>query len=157
MSKVLLALFVIAVVVYAATDSYNASDEERRGLPRGLWLLLIVLLPGFGAVAWFLLSSAVRRANATTGGTRPAPGARPHGTKPSGPVAPDDDPDFLWRLEQERRRAAREQDRPSPGSPASPAARDAAGDERGPGESDPTSEDSASTDPSPGPNRPQDS
>lgn len=113
--KVLLALVVVAVTVYAVVDCINADDEDRRGLPKGLWLILIVLLPIFGAVAWFLLSSAQRRARLAAGrgpmsGGYSAPGSSSRGPRPrtSGPVAPDDDPDFLWRIEQERRRAARE-------------------------------------------------
>lgn len=112
--KFLLALLVVAVTVYAVVDCINATDEDRRGLPRGLWLILIILLPIFGPVAWFLISSAQRRARLSSGGGSlggySAPGAASRGTgrRPaSGPVAPDDDPDFLWRLEQERRRAAR--------------------------------------------------
>ncbi|PFG36506.1 phospholipase D-like protein [Flavimobilis soli] len=116
MPRVLLALLVIAMTAYAATDAWNAEDEDRRGLPRGLWLILILLLPGFGAIAWFALSSQTRRARAGASGRRRAPGARPGGgpgpaPRPGGPVAPDDDPEFLWRLEQERRRAARERRR----------------------------------------------
>ena len=113
MQRVLLALLVIALTVYAATDAWNAQDEDRRGLPRGLWLILILLLPGFGAIAWFALSSQTRRARAGAEGPRRQPRARPTGApgaapRAGGPVAPDDDPEFLWRLEQERRRAARE-------------------------------------------------
>ncbi len=113
MQRVLLALLVIALTVYAATDAWNAQDEDRRGLPRGLWLILILLLPGFGAIAWFALSSQSRRARAGASGPQRQPRARPTGTpgaapRAGGPVAPDDDPEFLWRLEQERRRAARE-------------------------------------------------
>lgn len=113
MPRVLLTLAVIALTVYAATDAWNAQDEDRRGLPRGLWLILILLLPGFGAIAWFALSSQSRRARAGASGPQRQPRARPTGTpgaapRAGGPVAPDDDPEFLWRLEQERRRAARE-------------------------------------------------
>ena len=113
MLKALLTLVVIGLTVYAAVDAWNAEAEDHRGLPRGLWLILILVLPGFGALAWFALSSTTRRARA---GRAPGRGPVPrssggHGPAPrgsSGPVAPDDDPEFLWRLEQERRRAARE-------------------------------------------------
>lgn len=124
--KVLLALVVVAVTVYAVVDCLNADDEDRRGLPKGLWLILIVLLPIFGPVAWFLLSSAQRRARLAAGrgpmsGGYSAPGSSSRGPRPrtSGPVAPDDDPDFLWRIEQERRRAAREGGPDTPDEPGS--------------------------------------
>lgn len=119
MSRVLLFMFVLAITVYAVVDCLNADEEDRRGLPTGLWLILIIMLPIFGPVAWYLLSSSQRRARLAAGGSssssphssgagygRPAPRQRP-----ARPVAPDDDPDFLWRLEQERRRAAREQNK----------------------------------------------
>ena len=48
------------------------------------------------------LMVASRGSSGPTG--RPGPGGR----RPSGPAAPDDDPDFLWRLEQERRREERD-------------------------------------------------
>ena len=119
MPRVLLFMFVLAITVYAVVDCLNADEEDRRGLPTGLWLILIIMLPIFGPVAWYLLSSSQRRARLAAGGSssssprgtgagygRPAPRQRP-----ARPVAPDDDPDFLWRLEQERRRAAREQNK----------------------------------------------
>lgn len=92
MPRIILTLAAIALIVYAATDCAGSTDEERRGLPKPLWMLIIIALPVFGAVAWLITRySGPRR------GPRPVRGPRP-------PVAPDDDPDFLWRLEQERRR-----------------------------------------------------
>lgn len=113
MPRVILTLVVIALTVYAAVDAWNAEAEDQRGLPRGLWLILILVLPGFGALVWFALSSTTRRARAGAGPRR-GPGPRSAGTSGpaprggKGPLAPDDDPEFLWRLEQERRRAARD-------------------------------------------------
>lgn len=92
MLRILLTLAVIALIVYAATDCAGSTDDERRGVPKPLWMLIIIVLPVFGAVAWLIQRYSGRKHR-----PRPARGPRP-------PVAPDDDPDFLWRLEQERRR-----------------------------------------------------
>ena len=116
MARILLILVVVGLMAYALTDVWGADEDERAGLPRWLWVLLIVLLPLLGAVSWIVVRVAARRNNAGPsgpgrGGSRPTPpprSPRPGPRRPSGPVAPDDDPEFLWRLEQEKRKRERE-------------------------------------------------
>ena len=86
----LVGLVVLVLVVYALVDCLRSPQGEVAALPRPAWLLVILLLPGIGALAWLLL------------GHRRGPSA-PR-AQPQRPVAPDDDPEFLWRLDQERRR-----------------------------------------------------
>ena len=86
----LVGLLVLVVVVYALVDCLRSPDAEVVGPPRWAWVLLILLLPPLGALAWLLL------------GHRRGPSAPP--ARAQRPVAPDDDPEFLWRLDQERRR-----------------------------------------------------
>ena len=111
MARVLLFLLIIALAVYAAVDVTNSDEHDRRGLPAGLWLVIVVVFPILGPVLWFMVSRSQRAARAgggpVGGGSAGAPPARPD--RPKGPVAPDDDPEFLWRLEQEQRRRKREQ------------------------------------------------
>lgn len=114
-------LLLVAVVVYTVTDIINAPDEDLHGLPRGVWLILVILIPVLGSVVWFVVSINGRRTRGEAlggprSGPRTAPGSagtpgsgRPGGAR-TGPVAPDDDPEFLWRLEQERRRRAAQGD-----------------------------------------------
>ncbi|AEG43357.1 PLDc N-terminal domain-containing protein [Isoptericola variabilis] len=104
--RVVLPLVVVGLVVYSLADLAGSDEEDRGGLPTWLWVLIILLLPVFGAVAWIVLKAQHRRAGGRGSGSRGRPGRGPR--RPSGPVAPDDDPDFLWRLEQERRRRRRE-------------------------------------------------
>ena len=85
----LLVIGTLLLVVYALVDCLRRPGDQVRGLPKALWVALIVALPVVGALAWLL----VGRGRGSTGPTRR-----------QRPVAPDDDPDFLWRLEQERRR-----------------------------------------------------
>jgi hypothetical protein len=104
MVRALFFLVIIGLAVYALADIATSDDRARRGIPRGAWLL-IALLPVVGAVAWILSSRAARAEGGPGGGARPATGGGP---RRSGPLAPDDDPEFLWRLEQERIRRERE-------------------------------------------------
>ena len=102
----LLFVALLGLVVYSIIDVWRSEADERYGISRALWILLIVLLPVLGAVAWLVARSQARArgAGGGSGGSRPRP-TRPGPRKPSGPVAPDDDPEFLWRLEQRQRRA----------------------------------------------------
>jgi hypothetical protein len=67
----------------------GSDEHRRRGVPTPVWLL-IVLVPVLGGVLWLVMS-------------RGAPSAGQRGPA-RGPVAPDDDPEFLRRLDLERRR-----------------------------------------------------
>ncbi|WP_147918652.1 PLD nuclease N-terminal domain-containing protein [Ruania zhangjianzhongii] len=97
--RFLVVLAVIAITVYSVIDCARAEDRQRRGLPAWLWVTVIVVLPGVGGLVWLLVS-------------RTAPDPRPRGyARPSRPVAPDDDPDFLAGL-------ARQTPRESPQAPA---------------------------------------
>ena len=109
------------LLVYAAIDVVRSEPDERNGLPRAAWLV-IVLLPVVGPVVWLVARQQARARGAGGaprggsggsggggggGGGRPKPSG-PGPRRPSGPVAPDDDPEFLWRLEQMQRRAEKE-------------------------------------------------
>jgi len=105
MARALLFLVIIGLAVYALADIATSDERARRGLPKGAWLLL-ALVPVAGPVAWILSSRAQRADGAgPTSGPRPGGGAGP---RRRGPVAPDDDPDFLRRLDEERRRRQHE-------------------------------------------------
>ena len=105
----LLFVALLGLVVYSIIDVWRSEADERYGVSRVLWVLLIVLVPVLGAIAWLVARSQARARGAGggsggSGGSRPRP-PRPGPRKPSGPLAPDDDPEFLWRLEQRQRRA----------------------------------------------------
>jgi hypothetical protein len=80
---VLLALYISFIIDVLRTPRLSA-----RTLPKAVWLLLVILLPILGGVLWFLF-----------GRPRPAPGSR-FGRR-RGPAAPDDDPKFLKRIDEE--------------------------------------------------------
>jgi hypothetical protein len=86
-------LFVIAIVVAVALTVFAVVDVAYfdrlrvRGLPKAAWEVLILLVPVVGALLWFFIGRGPR-------GGRPRRG----GSGRHGPIAPDDDPDFLRNL-----------------------------------------------------------
>jgi hypothetical protein len=85
-------LLTIAVTIYAVVDCIQTDDDQVRGLPKLLWLLLILLFPIVGSIAWFI-AGRPQRGPAGRGPTGRGPTHRP-----PPPRGPDDDPDFLRRL-----------------------------------------------------------
>lgn len=115
MPRLLVYVVPVALAVYALIDLWRSEVRERAGLHPALWVAVIVLLPVVGPIAWIIISRT-RRAGAprTTGG----PPSRPGRPARKAPLPPDDDPDFLWRLEQERRRRLRREGGSSPEEPS---------------------------------------
>lgn len=91
---VFLAQLVLAVL--ALISCLSAEEEDIRALPRLVWVLVILLFPIVGPVAWFLAGRPKPAADSTlpwrNGGTQPD-------TSRSRPVAPDDNPEFLKSLD----------------------------------------------------------
>ncbi|MFC6356658.1 PLDc N-terminal domain-containing protein [Luethyella okanaganae] len=86
MSRLLfgIAIAVVVLTVYMAVDCAFFDRNRIRGLPRYIWILVIVLVPVVGAVLWLIVGRGRR---GTGDRTRT--------------VAPDDDPDFLKRLDRD--------------------------------------------------------
>jgi hypothetical protein len=97
----LLALFFLvdlALAVIALIDCLSTDARDIRALPRAAWIFLIVLFSPFGPIAWFIAGRPRRRA------VRPgAAGGFPPPPRPTRPVAPDDDPEFLRSLGRQQR------------------------------------------------------
>lgn len=102
MIRVVAILVVLALAVSCLVECVQTDRRQVRYLPKALWLFLI-LIPVLGPVAWFV-AGRPRATGASGGGRALAP------RSPSGPRAPDDDPDFLAQLDADRRRAARERE-----------------------------------------------
>ncbi|MBE7701888.1 PLDc N-terminal domain-containing protein [Oerskovia sp. Sa1BUA8] len=149
MIRVLLTLLAVGLAVYALSDCATSDEDDRSGIPKGLWIVMIIFLPFVGPLAWILVSRTQRSRHAQAGRTPAAgpgrPGAR---RRPSAPVAPDDDPDFLWKLEQQRRREARGET--AGGPTAGPASGDTAEDGRGSSDDPSHGSTSGETDGAPG-------
>ncbi len=106
MPRFLLTLAVIGLAVYALSDLARTRSDQTGGIPKWFWAVIIVIVPVIGPLAWIVF----RRAGSTPpSDSRPARGASGP-RRGGGPVAPDDDPEFLRRIaEQARREREREQ------------------------------------------------
>ena len=105
MARILFFVAMLALTIYAAADWHRTPEDEMPGkLPKPIWLLIILFtatIAAIGPIVWLVLRW-VSRAEKTQQ-------ARPH--PPSRPSAPDDDPEFLFRLERDIQRKRREEER----------------------------------------------
>lgn len=120
MFRVLLVALWVSVVVYALVDWLRTAEDEMPGrLPKALWLILIVLTaPSFalGALVWIGLRF-IRRAEVAQAsgegvsflGRFGVDGRRSVRSAGDVVVAPDDDPEFLFKLERDIARHRAEQ------------------------------------------------
>ncbi|MFF2377645.1 PLD nuclease N-terminal domain-containing protein [Streptomyces xiamenensis] len=108
MLRVLMFLVPIALAIYALVDCISTKDEDVKHLPKLVWLLLIVFAWLIGPIAWIFVGR--QRGAAAVGGTggRQATGRRSGG---GGWVAPDDNPDFLRSLNDEKQREENAKDK----------------------------------------------
>ncbi|MGW5096600.1 PLD nuclease N-terminal domain-containing protein [Streptomyces nodosus] len=93
-------LLVLALLIYAFIDCLNTPEEQVRGLPKVVWLIIILLFGEVlvGPILWLLVGK-VRQAPAT--GSTPSEWHRDHTTTW---VAPDDNPEFLKSLKEENKK-----------------------------------------------------
>jgi drug/metabolite transporter (DMT)-like permease len=83
----LLVAALVALTIFALVSIVQSHRDEVRHLPRWLWFVVVLILPGVGLIAWWIFG-------------RPwsdGPGDGP-GDAPARPRAPDDDSDFLRSL-----------------------------------------------------------
>jgi hypothetical protein len=117
-----MSIVALVFLVYCVLDVARSDAAAVRHLPKTLWVIAIVLLPFIGGFAWLL----VGRPGAGGGGA--VPPARPSGRdrartshpssgdrprpRPGTPPGPDDDPEFLSRLDERIRRRGDRQEEP---------------------------------------------
>jgi hypothetical protein len=99
MIRLLPALLEIGLLVYCLIDCIQTDASVIRNLPKLLWVVLIVLIPLVGGVAWLVAGRPQRGPAGSGRPTRPpARGGRPGFERPPAPLGPDDDPDFLRQM-----------------------------------------------------------
>jgi hypothetical protein len=104
------------VVLYAFIDVVLSRGDDVRSLPKALWAVVVLVLPIFGAVAWFVWG---RPRPLGDGSVAPGRGR--------GPLAPDDDPAFLRQIddvtwsEKMRKRREKRDGGAAPGGDTTPA------------------------------------
>ena len=86
MLRVLPFLFGVALSVYCLIDCVRSDEDAIRGLPKIVWVFVILLFPYAGGLGWLFAGRPVSAA---------LPGTSPQQRRPRGP---DDDPDFLKGL-----------------------------------------------------------
>ncbi|TFD46562.1 PLDc_N domain-containing protein [Cryobacterium frigoriphilum] len=87
-----LGLIVIILTVYALVDCALFDRSRIRGLPRWVWIFVIILVPVIGPLLWLFVGRGRKRA--------------PVGRMPR-TSAPDDDPEFLRGLDREKKERER--------------------------------------------------
>ncbi|WP_367321473.1 PLD nuclease N-terminal domain-containing protein [Streptomyces sp. HUAS ZL42] len=94
-------LLVLALWIYAFIDCLNTPEEEVRGLPKVVWVIIILLFGEvlIGPIAW--LVAGKNRRPAPAGGSTPSQWHSNHRTEF---VAPDDNPEFLKSLKEENKK-----------------------------------------------------
>ena len=111
MARILIALLIITLTIYTFIDCARtpASDVPAR-IPKPVWLVLIFLIPVIGPAVWLYFKyQAVFADNTPISPSEIAEKLRGKDNTPGKPVAPDDDPEFLARLDAQNRRKAYEQ------------------------------------------------
>ena len=95
----LLDLATLALLVYCLIDCIQTDSALVRNLPKPFWLILIVLLPLVGGIAWLVAGRPERTEPAATGrGSWPQPRGRGASAQPPRPLGPDDDEEFLRQM-----------------------------------------------------------
>jgi hypothetical protein len=79
MIRALPIIVLIACTIYTIVHVVQSNSERVRGLPKVLWLIIVLFVPALGVIAWWMFG-------------------RPQSTQLPPPTAPDDDPLFLRRL-----------------------------------------------------------
>ncbi|MEW1634537.1 PLD nuclease N-terminal domain-containing protein [Streptomyces sp. NPDC093801] len=87
-------LLILALTIYAFIDCLNTPEEEVKSLPKGVWVLIILLFSIVGPAVWLLAGK--KRTAAGGGGF--GGGGRARRTQW---VAPDDNPEFLRSLRKD--------------------------------------------------------
>ena len=94
----LVVLVLLGLAIYCMFDVLRSSRDERLGVHPLLWIAFVLVVPLVGALVWLGVRWSRRTAYAEISDT--APTSRPERLRSP---APDDDPDFLRRLDEKRR------------------------------------------------------
>lgn len=105
MPRLLIPLIIVSVgvMIYALIEAISTPSARTRIMPKGIWIVVIILVPLIGGVLWLLfgnensyLASTVRGFQKTSGPTRP--------------TTPDDDEEFLRSLDVQRNQKRRDEE-----------------------------------------------
>lgn len=97
MRQLILPALLLAFTVFCLVDVVRSPGDGIRGLPKTLWVFVVLLFPLAGGIGWLV---AGRPKDATAGGRRGPRGPRNRPAPRT--LGPDDDPDFLRSIEPPR-------------------------------------------------------
>ena len=100
----ILGLAVVVFWIWCIFDVIATDESLVRNMPKLMWLLVVIILPTVGAVAWLVLGRPERapmRPGGRNGGAS-APRARP-----PRPIGPEDSPRFMSELDGRTERLRR--------------------------------------------------
>ena len=83
---VIAVVIAVALTVFAAVDAAFFDRLRIRGVSKSVWIVLIFIVPVVGPLLWFFVGRGPRYGRGRGGSGR------------RGPIAPDDDADFLRNL-----------------------------------------------------------
>ena len=101
----LLALLELGLLVYCLIDCLQTDSLVVRNLSKGWWIVLILVLPVIGGIAWLVAGRPEGRRSGTGRVAWPstATAGFPEYERPARGGAPDDDPEFLRSLRESNR------------------------------------------------------
>jgi len=110
LAEIVAVVFFVFVLVFAA----SAEPAQVRNLPKWAWLVIVVFFPVVGAIAYLIFGRPLSAGSAGSSGASEFR-FRSQTPKPrTGPIAPDDDPEFLRELDRRLRSEPKDQAEPKP-------------------------------------------
>jgi len=91
------ALIEIGLLIFCLIEVIQTPADEIRGLAKGWWILLIVILPVVGGIAWLVAGRPVRPRDPSGWRTGSGFGEYQRSNRQA-PLGPDDDADFLREI-----------------------------------------------------------
>lgn len=108
MPRIILGIFLLTVWIYGVIDCVRTDRSRMPGrVAKPLWFVFVLFVPAIGSAVWILVH-LLKNDKAVFDSM---PGFSRRSPEPRGPVAPDDDPEFLARLDAQRRRREYEERR----------------------------------------------
>ena len=99
MARFVLAIAVLTLYIYVFLDLARSPSRDVRLLPKWLWAVVVLVVLLLGPILWLLLGRPLIGHPPAGGEGGGSSGGR--GPGPRGPIAPDDDPEFLKRLDEQ--------------------------------------------------------
>lgn len=90
-----LILVSVGVMIYALIEAISTPSERTRIMSKGLWIVVIILVPLIGGILWLLFGNENSYLASTVQGFKQTSG-------PTRPKSPDDDEEFLRSLDIQR-------------------------------------------------------